>query len=470
MLAAWVVLLCLGTLAPFDFTREAAAAGARFSFGNYQQDPLDFVFNVVLFVPLGVLAWSQARRTGTGVAGSLLLCAAAGGCLSAAIEYVQGWLASRDSSLLDVLSNTVGAGLGAWLAHRWGARASRAYARSRLRTTRAVPWVAAALGVVTLATSGLLQAQTRLSNWDDQFPLLVGNEATGDRPWRGQLFSVAIFSGATAADSLRQFAIDGEASLPAERLASFDLQGSATSGGVAGMMPTPDGPEDVGGTSSWLAHPVDAAPWVRRIRDTNAFTLRVRCATADMAQGGPARIVSNSADIALRNFTIGQQGTALVVRLRTPATGVNGNEPELVMPAVFTDAAPRDLLVSYDGATLAVAVAGSHQVARLELTPGLVAARAFVAPWQLRAAQVPVFSLVYLASLFLLPGALVGASGQRAAGRLALGACWLAVFPAAYEATLAAVSGRPFHASNAFTAMAVGAAVLPTAAFIVWRS
>ena len=73
--AAWVVVIGLTTLAPFSF-----APGDRrplLLFDRYQQDPIDFVANVLLFVPLGALL----RKSSTGQR-SIAACMAAGGLLS----------------------------------------------------------------------------------------------------------------------------------------------------------------------------------------------------------------------------------------------------------------------------------------------------------------------------------------------------------------------------------------------------
>jgi hypothetical protein len=44
------------------------------------------------------------------------------------------------------------------------------------------------------------------SNWDDNFPLLLGNESTGDRPWHGRLALLAVYDRAlTSAEARRNF-------------------------------------------------------------------------------------------------------------------------------------------------------------------------------------------------------------------------------------------------------------------------
>ncbi len=58
-------------------------------------------------------------------------------------------------------------------------------------------------------------------------------------------------------------------------------------------------------------------------------------------QRGPARIVSVSSDSGHRNLTLGQQGDALTIRLRTPSSGYNGEKPEMIIPGFFTPLAER---------------------------------------------------------------------------------------------------------------------------------
>ncbi len=73
---------------------------------------VDFLLNILLFVPLGV---------GLGLAGfSWRRAVVLAGLLSAGIELLQmKFIPGRDASLGDILSNTLGGGLGALLAARW---------------------------------------------------------------------------------------------------------------------------------------------------------------------------------------------------------------------------------------------------------------------------------------------------------------------------------------------------------------
>ena len=103
-------------------------------------------------------------------------------------------------------------------------------------------------------------------------------------------------------------------------------------------------------------------------RKGDRFAITVRAATADPAQRGPARIVSISADAERRNVTLGQEKDALIIRLRTPAGGENGQKPELLVPGVFADGRSRLITVRYDAPMLWVTV--DEEEYALSLAPG----------------------------------------------------------------------------------------------------
>jgi hypothetical protein len=74
----------------------------------------DIVINIVGFIPFGLLAFALLARGGQ-LSGAFLLVFVAllGLALSLAIELVQAFLPSRDSSLIDVVCNAMGTTLGA---------------------------------------------------------------------------------------------------------------------------------------------------------------------------------------------------------------------------------------------------------------------------------------------------------------------------------------------------------------------
>ena len=63
-------------------------------------------------------------------------------------------------------------------------------------------------GTARVFLNGREQAKQKvagdLSNWDDDFPLVIANEKTGDRPWLGQIHLVAIYRRALNRDDVRR--------------------------------------------------------------------------------------------------------------------------------------------------------------------------------------------------------------------------------------------------------------------------
>lgn len=86
-----------------------------------------------------------------------------------------------------------------------------------------------------------------------------------------------------------------------------------------------------------------------RFRHSSGISVEVDLITETNDQGGPARIVTYSFNPRFRNFTLGQQKDALVFRLRTTATDLNGADPVLEVPSVFKPGTRQHLVVTYDG-------------------------------------------------------------------------------------------------------------------------
>ena len=63
LIVLWLTCTIAGTLAPFDFVHATAVPTASvLRYGAYQQDGVDFVLNLLLFLPLGALAHHEGPR------------------------------------------------------------------------------------------------------------------------------------------------------------------------------------------------------------------------------------------------------------------------------------------------------------------------------------------------------------------------------------------------------------------------
>lgn len=139
---------------------------------------VDFVANVLLFVPFGVVAYSLKSR--------LLWAVAAGAVFSGIIEALQ-WLliTGRHAGIPDLLANTVGAAMGASLALASGRilRPSRSAA--------AVQWKALALFTLLLSVASawlLAPAPPAYTYWSQWTP-----SRTGYSTFEGTLESLQLF-------------------------------------------------------------------------------------------------------------------------------------------------------------------------------------------------------------------------------------------------------------------------------------
>ncbi len=105
--AGFTALVLLATLLPGEAHPPNPGSPARLLPEDFLSDA---VRNLLLFLPLGLLL----RRAGRSAAGAV----ASGAALSAFVEGVQILVPFRHPSVLDLLCNTAGAGLGAWLSPR----------------------------------------------------------------------------------------------------------------------------------------------------------------------------------------------------------------------------------------------------------------------------------------------------------------------------------------------------------------
>jgi glycopeptide antibiotics resistance protein len=104
LLTYMTLVIAAITLMPFDFRTPQRIAV------SFTGSATDIIENIALFVPLGFLFQLTRRRTGWR---PLLKAFGFGLLVSAAVEACQLFLPGRDSSVIDVATNGMGALLGA---------------------------------------------------------------------------------------------------------------------------------------------------------------------------------------------------------------------------------------------------------------------------------------------------------------------------------------------------------------------
>ncbi len=372
---ASLVLVLVPTLFPYDPQPGiwTAAFEARFVF-SLISSPVDFLSNILLFIPLGAGAatWLVSRNRSGWLSWVPVILGAI--TLSVSIECVQVLLPSRNPSSADIFANTLGMLVGM----RWGRTGARilCIGGSRLLNSLTLPVLGVLLLIHVVGVFFLFRTaeeRSAITNWDVSYPLQCGNEATANRPWKGRLRELRIWDRVMDPASPDSNPTEG-------LLCHYELAGPDDRGDQTGHLPEfhwqgtpPAAPASPGvslAAGHWLSSPGAGKKLSQGLQDTGHFTIRLRCATADTGQTGPARIVSLSRDPYHRNFTLGQAGRDLVVRLRTPLTGENGTQLELNIPGVFADGGWQTLTVTYDGKAVAVTDGQGQTLGKLELFYG----------------------------------------------------------------------------------------------------
>lgn len=346
----WTAFILVATLFPFDPVMGPVLSENLDMFDlSFIGHPGDFLANIILFVPwsffiAGLLAGNRFRGRRTAIV--LVL----GVILSGMVEFVQLGLPSRNPALADILANLIGVGVGGWLEASRGSRL-----RSRLRSLEVrfalVMTIRVLVGLVIfhmVLVWGMFRFadhSSSFSNWDPGYPLNLGNEKTGDRPWNGSLEAARLWPMVLPPAQI-------------DRLLTGDAQ---TGDFKKDLLWSLDPSRQLGSGSQPFVQQTEV------LRQAERFTLSVVVQTGDTAQTGPGRIVSLSVDPLHRNFTLGQEGPDLVFRLRTPFTGLNGSDPALIVPDVFSELQLRRIVVTYDGNVLAVYPGMREPSARLNL-------------------------------------------------------------------------------------------------------
>ena len=375
------LIVILVTLFPFNFFIKDVSLDViakSFHHPSYLEDVLA---NILLFFPFGFgLAGISQRRQLKGIA-ALILILAASASFSFLIEALQAFLPSRSSTLTDIQANTLGGFLG-FLAFQlfsllFLGELNKYFSLKKLSA------IFISYATIAFIASLALLNYNNLSNWDESFPLLVGNEQVGDRPWNGYVSCLAIADRMIAKQEVEQI-LSGF--LPSDAIgdslvAFYQLEGKNSYRDRAGNLTElawhkqPLKAQDQKGivltSSHWLETVTAATSLTEKLRKTSQFSLITKLATAEQTQTGPARIISLSRDGYHRNFTLGQEGNDLVFRLRTPITSENGTKPEIIVPNVFKDTKLHHLIVTYNGSELRFYIDQLKDVYSIDLNPSI---------------------------------------------------------------------------------------------------
>ena len=454
------------TLYPFrfDFHTPIGMASPFFLGKGFKVSGLlDAFLNTLLFAPFGFGLAEKLRERGESRRFTFVIALIAGALFSYTIEFLQIYIPDRDSGWEDVVTNSTGSILGLLLFETLGGTVLPVLSSCERALTQILSGWRAAL--VFLLYFGLwfvasihLQRETRLSNWNPDSLLVVGNDASGKGAWTGKIHLVQIGDRAISNDEAKRvLAAEGaDITVPGLR-ASFDLSSSTPLHDQLNFLPdlgwTPRVPANletkplVLDGSSWLSSKIKVRELIQDLRRSNQFTIRIVC-TPGTTNGADARILSVSQPSGLANLTMRQEGTTLVFWFRN---GISFRRSLLAwrVPDVLRMGEVRDVLYSYDGSNLSLYIDGKLQPAHYKLGPGAALA---VFLRRVRPNELNGYNDIYYALVFFFGGVLLGTVARRLprnelAGYVILGMVTLAV-PLFLELVLVRVSGRWFSLAN----------------------
>ncbi len=455
------------TLFPFRFNFTVTLVFHRYPFllgmTGKRQSHMDTFLNVLLFVPFGFGLCAKLRLRGTGRWLSLLLALAFGAVASYAVEFLQFYIPPRDSGWDDVVTNTAGSVVGFFLFEMFGGALLDELSRWEDAFTG---WLTARRGAILLAAyfavwfgiSVYLQRETRLSDWDPQYKLFVGNDASGQNPWKGQIHQLQIWSRALPEGTIRGMAARESVKDANEGLlGTYDFTGAPPLRRQVDFLPplvwTPVQPQSVNAQASeldgrsWLRTQLPLERLTREIEKTSQFTVHVVCAPA-ATEGAYGRVVSVSETADYANFQMWQEGTSLVFWFRNPLSETRSSLAWTVRD-VFEAGKVRDIVATYDGSDAFIYLDGIRVPRVYRLSPG---ASFLHRRLIIRTSELEACNLVYDTIVFLPAGLLIGVAGRKTSRRNISGV-WMIVLewilPALLlEILLAGVSGRRIWAGN----------------------
>jgi VanZ like family len=452
--ASWsnrVLLLSLAgifflTLYPFRFVHEEST---RFLFplslngwGKGDSGVLDVFLNVLLFVPFGFGLAEKLRERGKSKIAALLTTYMCGALLSYLVEFLQIYIPPRDSGWGDVITNSAGALVGAWMFEAAGDPIVAWFSeRERsLDTWLTLPKIGVFIALYAgfwCTLGGPLQKQARLTQWTRDSFLAVGDSASlrGAPAWTGQVYQIDLWNRAVPPERARKIT----ASPPAEGQASgalvtYRLSGAGPFRDVQQGLPSLDwasrpsstGPDAaVFDGRSWLISVEPVPTLVSSIESSGQFALRVVCHTSALPRID-ARVFSLSSPSGAEDWELGQWDSALTFWFRNPLSTRRARMTWIV-PHVFAPDQTRNVLLSFDGTAVSLFVDGRDYGHTYEFGPGVALAHYFR---RIKTQELPGYGYIFYAIIFFPIGCLVGFAWRKTyrrwIGRFCfIAGCWL---------------------------------------------
>ena len=306
-----LLLILLGTLGPFNFTPlSMGKKEALRSFFQHPSDGFDFYGNIVLFFPYGFGLGLLLKGRVMPLWMKLVSLVGLSFGLTVTVEVLQLFLPSRSSSATDIFTNTIGGTLsGLYVLLDW-----RRYARQVVgllqwewsRTGMVMGLLVLWVGLMN-GSALTLQSMTDLTNWSTEFRLAIAQEVTGEFPWSGTVSGLSM--GSRALNEAEVSTLFQSATFPDLSAAGLKADLKIEPNAKARRFTQDQPPRDA----------------IEAIFRSQQFTLSTTIEIKDIDPSDHPRIMSISLDKYQRNVALLQEGDRLIVAMRSPVTGYNGD-------------------------------------------------------------------------------------------------------------------------------------------------
>lgn len=358
VLLVYLTIVYLLTLNPFNFSTFYYYQYMQFNRGYLAAfiggaSVGDVLLNLFMLIPYGIVTGIIMRLASVNAKSAIAYATVSGFVISLSIEFFQLFL-PRTSSGVDIITNTIGAACGAWLAYPTGKFDLHLLMLDLYDKDRSF-YIRLVILYAILATAILFipVSLNTFRNWDNGYHLFIGNEATQNRPWSGEVQKLMIFDRAINDNDIETlFNTDYQNSSLENRRNDlvieypFTPDRSKISGKLKDRLqfiaskPSESGQSVsnayIFNDNNSLKSNTPASGLIELLKQANQVTIAIWIKPDNLRQVGPARIISLSKDTDHRNFTLGQSGARLNFRVRTPLTGLNGSKVELVTNRVLT--------------------------------------------------------------------------------------------------------------------------------------
>ncbi len=396
IIALSAVLIAIATLYPFKFVFTGSSPLQEIV-ANFTSKSswMDVLANIVLFTPLGFgFASAIAKRKIhpiTKLLAILCLCF----CLSLTIELLQVFLPGRQATPLDVVSNTLGGGVGFFMFQGGAGLLYRvltvvtALGQRVLSKISVRDLVLALAAYVFLASTMVVFWQgASLNGWNPTMPLMVGNHFSQhndqrqlvDMSWRGTVADLVIRDRALSTAEVAHYFANPQLGQDSSVLAAYSLKGQVGLQDQTGQSPNlvwrgevPTNALTNGAMvseSRWLQ--TEPAPVInQRLKNSSQFTLSATI-TPTAAKTAPQffqPILSLADSPFFSNLSLMQMDSSLGIFVNVSKTGRGASLNQQAIPNFFTDNQPHAIVATYSAFVLRVYLDNAEQVYRLDLTP-----------------------------------------------------------------------------------------------------